>query len=80
MVPEDFLAKRIEILRELVPGASKIALLINPGNPIHRLIVTEYVPRTARNLGVVLLIVEATTPEEVDAAFVSARPACRCHS
>ena len=72
MVPEDFLAKRIEILRELVPGASKIALSINPGNPIHRLIVTEYVPRTARNLGVVLLIVEATTPEEVDAAFASA--------
>ena len=26
-----------EILREIVPGASKIALLVNPGNPMHRL-------------------------------------------
>ena len=26
--------KQIEILRELIPGASKIAILANPGNPI----------------------------------------------
>ena len=30
-------AKQIEILRELVPGASKIAVLANPGNPMQRL-------------------------------------------
>ena len=36
-VPDDFLAKRLEILRELVPGASKIALLVNPDNPMQRL-------------------------------------------
>ncbi len=71
MVPEDFLAKRIQIIQELVAGASKIALLIIPGNPMHRLI-AEYVPGTARKLGVTLLIVEATTPEELDAAFASA--------
>ena len=35
--PGDFLAKRIEIFRELIPGASKIALLVNPGNPMSRL-------------------------------------------
>jgi putative tryptophan/tyrosine transport system substrate-binding protein len=29
MVPDDFSAKRLEILRELVPGASKIALLVS---------------------------------------------------
>src|SRR5258706_8096037 len=72
MVPEDFLAKRIQLLQDLVAGASKIALLVNPGNQMHRLIVTEYVPGTARKLGVTLLIVEATTPEEIDAAFASA--------
>lgn len=33
VVPEDFLGKRIEILLELVLGASKIALLVNPRNP-----------------------------------------------
>src|SRR5882724_855961 len=70
--PGDWIAKRIEILRELVPGASKIAILVNPGNPIHRLLLAEEIPSTARNLGVALPIVEATTAEELDIAFASA--------
>ena len=65
-------AKQIEILRELVPGASKIAILANPGNPMQRLTLAEEVPSTARNLGVALPIVEATTAEELDSAFASA--------
>ena len=72
MVPDDFLAKRLEILRELVPGASKIALLVNPGNPMHRLNLGEFISGTARRLGVALLTVEATTAEELDIAFASA--------
>jgi putative tryptophan/tyrosine transport system substrate-binding protein len=67
----DMIGKQLEILRELVPGASKIALLVNPGNPMHRLLLAE-VPSTARNLGVALPIVEATTAEELDTAFASA--------
>ena len=63
--------KQVEILRELVPGASKIALLVNPGNPAHRPLLAE-VPSTARSLGVALLTVEATTAEELDTAFASA--------
>jgi putative ABC transport system substrate-binding protein len=71
-VPGDWVAKRIEILRELVPGASNIALLVNPGNPIHKLTLAEEVPDTARKLGVALPIVEATTADELDTAFASA--------
>ena len=56
----------------MVPGVSKIALLVNPGNQIHRLVLADDVPGTARKLGVTLPIVEATTPEEIDAAFASA--------
>ena len=67
-----FTGKMIEILREMVPTASKIAILVNPGNPIHRLIVAEELPQTARKLGVALPIVEATTAEELDIAFASA--------
>jgi len=71
-VPGDWVAKRIEILRELVPGASNIALLVNPGNPMHKLSLAEEVPDTARKLGVALPIVEATTADEIDTAFASA--------
>jgi putative ABC transport system substrate-binding protein len=70
-VPDDFLAKRLEILRELVPGASRIALLVNPHNPMQRPFFAEF-PGVARKLGIVLLIVEATKAEELDVAFASA--------
>jgi ABC-type uncharacterized transport system substrate-binding protein len=55
-----------------VPSASKIAILVNPGNPMHRLILANEVPSTAKKLGVALPIVEATTAEELDIAFASA--------
>jgi putative ABC transport system substrate-binding protein len=70
--PGDWIAKRIEILRELVPSASKIALLVNPGNPIHKSVLANEVSSTARSMGVALPIVEATTAEELDTAFASA--------
>ena len=71
-VPGDWAAKQIQILRELVPNATKIALLVNPGNPMHRLTLADEVPRTARELGVALPAVEATAAEELDTAFASA--------
>jgi putative ABC transport system substrate-binding protein len=72
VVPGDFFGKQLEILCELVPGASKIALLTNPGNIMHRLALAEELPRAARTLGVALPIVEATKAEELDVAFASA--------
>ncbi|MCJ9704999.1 MULTISPECIES: ABC transporter substrate-binding protein [unclassified Bradyrhizobium] len=69
-VPEDFFGKRIEILRELIPGASRIAILVNPKNPM--LYLVEETRSKARKLGIVLLTVEAATAEELDVAFASA--------
>jgi putative tryptophan/tyrosine transport system substrate-binding protein len=71
-VPGQFTSKMIETLREMVPTASKIAILVNPGNPIHRLIVAEELPRAGQDLRVALPIVEASTAEELDIAFASA--------
>jgi putative ABC transport system substrate-binding protein len=56
----------------MVPTASKIAILVNPDNPMHRLPVAEEVPQIVGRLGVALPIVEATTAEELDIAFASA--------
>jgi ABC-type uncharacterized transport system substrate-binding protein len=55
-----------------VPGASKIALLVNPENPTHRRLLAEEVPRTAREMGVALPTVEASKAEELEVAFASA--------
>jgi putative ABC transport system substrate-binding protein len=71
-VPGGFFGKGIEILREMVPAASKIVVLVNPTNANHRLLVTEELPETARKLGMTFPILEATTVEELDIAFASA--------
>jgi putative ABC transport system substrate-binding protein len=71
-VPGQFISKQIEILRELIPTASKVAILANPGNPIHRLVIAGELSQTAQKLAVAFPIVEATTAEELDVAFASA--------
>jgi putative ABC transport system substrate-binding protein len=70
--PGDWIAKRIEILRELLPNASKFALLVNLGNPTHKLVLANEVSSTARMMGVALPIVEATTADELDSAVAAA--------
>jgi len=72
VVPGHFVGKGIQILREMVPTASKIAVLVNPGNAVHRLIVAEELPEIAQKLGVTFSVLEATTVEELDIAFASA--------
>jgi putative ABC transport system substrate-binding protein len=64
-----FAGKMIDTVREMVPTASKIAVLANPGNPIQRRIIAEELPETAQKLGVALPVVEATKAEELDIAF-----------
>jgi putative tryptophan/tyrosine transport system substrate-binding protein len=73
LVPGNIVSKRIQILREMVPAASKIAILVNPSNADHRLFVADQeLPETARKLGVTFPVLEATTVEELDIAFASA--------
>jgi putative ABC transport system substrate-binding protein len=72
LVVPRFPGKQIGILREVIPTASKIAVLVNPSNGVHRLIVAEELPEIARDLGVALPILKATTAEELDIAFASA--------
>ena len=72
VVPGHFVGKGIQFLREMVPTASKIAVLVNPGNAVHRLIVAEELPEIAQKLGVTFSVLEATTVEELDIAFASA--------
>ena len=62
--------KRFELLRELVPQAGVIALLVNPNNPAIEPIVRD-VQETARAKGVQLHVLKASTESEIDTAFAS---------
>jgi hypothetical protein len=65
--------KRVELLRELVPTAGSIALLVNPANPAFANPEAEQVQEAARVLGLKLLVLNASTPSEIDAAFFNLR-------
>jgi putative ABC transport system substrate-binding protein len=59
-------------LKAFVPQASRIAVLINPTNPLHQREQAK-LPEFGRLLGVELVIVEASTPDQFETAFEAAR-------
>src|SRR3981081_3726391 len=61
-------AKRIGLLRDLVPRASMIGLLINPGVPSADLYLAD-AQEAARSAGLELMILRAGADQEIDAAF-----------
>src|SRR6516164_4515295 len=62
-------AKRLELLLELVPKAASIGYLRNPTNPVYAEAETREVETAARAHGVRLLIVNASSPSEIETAF-----------
>ena len=64
-------SKRLELLRELIPGVSRLAVLVNPGNaPISEPTVRD-VEAAARGMGVQVQVFNAGTNREIDAAFAN---------
>ncbi len=63
--------KRVELLHQLLPMATSIALLVNPANPVTAEAQTRDVRAAARTLGLQVHIVQATTKTEVDKAIAS---------
>jgi len=61
--------KRLELMHELMPTASGIALLINPTNPALAASTMRVVQVAAGNLGLQLHILHASTESEFDTAF-----------
>jgi putative ABC transport system substrate-binding protein len=62
--------KRLELLRELVPQASTIAYLANPANPATQFW-SQTLQTVAANLGQRLVVLNASSPAEIDAAFAT---------
>jgi putative tryptophan/tyrosine transport system substrate-binding protein len=62
-------AKRLELLRELVPRAARIAMLVNPADVTATEIQLRDVEAAARAMGMQIQVLNADTSREIDAAF-----------
>jgi putative tryptophan/tyrosine transport system substrate-binding protein len=67
----EYAAKRLELLHELVPAAALIAVLVNPANLINAEVHKGKIQEAARVLGVRLLILNASSQSDIEAAFVT---------
>jgi ABC-type uncharacterized transport system substrate-binding protein len=64
-------AKRLELLRELVPKAARVAVLVNPDNPRNAETTVRDVEVAARAMGLQIQVLNASTGREIDAAFAT---------
>jgi putative ABC transport system substrate-binding protein len=63
-------AKRLKLLREMVPGAARIAVLVNPAGPDAETTLKDVEP-AARAMGLQIEVLNASTSREIDAAFTT---------
>ena len=68
MMSAELIGKQLELLKEVVPKVSRVALLGNPANPGNAQWV-QHAQDAARALGVRLQPLEARDPGEIDRAF-----------
>ena len=66
----EIIGKQLELLKETVPKVRRVAILWNPANPSHPLVVRE-LNVAARSLGVQLQFLEARGPNEFEGAFAA---------
>jgi putative tryptophan/tyrosine transport system substrate-binding protein len=71
LLSAEVVAKRMELLRQLVPAARRIAMLINPADPKTSEATLRDVDQTARTIGLQVQVARARTIGEIDAAFTA---------
>jgi putative tryptophan/tyrosine transport system substrate-binding protein len=64
-------AKRLELLRELVPGATRVAVLVSPANANYAEATLNEVGTSARSMGLQIQVLKASTIPEINAAFAT---------
>jgi putative ABC transport system substrate-binding protein len=65
----ELMPKRLQLLHELVPSATIVALLVNPTNPTSAEPITRDLQMAARSLGLQLHVLQASTERDFDTAF-----------
>src|SRR5262245_39371287 len=64
-------AKRLELLRAVVPAASRVAVLVNPATPFNTEAQLRDVEAAARTMNLQIQVYNARTPQQTNAAFES---------
>jgi putative ABC transport system substrate-binding protein len=64
-------AKRLELLRELLPGEARVGVLVNPANATTAETTLRDVEVAARAMGLEIQVLNASTSRELDAAFAT---------
>ena len=67
----ELVAKRLELLRELVPAATRVAVLVNPANAETTESTLRDVAAAAHTMGLQIKAFNASTSPEIDAAFAA---------
>src|SRR5262245_30878573 len=70
-VSAELVAKRLELLRELVPGVARVAVLVNPANPIRAESTLKEVHAAAGAMGLQIQVVNTSTGNDLTAAFAT---------
>ena len=65
---KELVAKRFELLREMVPKADAIAFLVNPNNAVAELDTSD-AQAAAATLGQKLIVLKASSKDDIDTAF-----------
>jgi hypothetical protein len=71
------MAKRLGLLRELVPAAARTAVLVNPANAATTETTLRDAEPAARAMGLQIQLLIASTNREIDAAFAMLARAAR---
>jgi ABC-type uncharacterized transport system substrate-binding protein len=64
-------AKRLGLLRELVPSAARVAVLVNPSDPVRTASNLRDVEAAAGAVGLQIRVLKASTIGEIDTAFAT---------
>ena len=67
--PAEVTGKRLELLRELVPAAVRIAVLVEPTNPTSTESTLRDVEGASRAMGLQMQVFKVSTSREIDAVF-----------
>ena len=70
VITTEVTAKRLDLLREMIPTATAAALLVNPTNPYSETEIRE-AEEASRALGLRLHVLQASSERDIDAAFAS---------